>query len=111
MVDVSVVVVGLNARGFVQQCWDTVKTAGFEGSSYEMIYVDNGSTDDTLAMLRERHPDVKVIANPSNLGFCKAVNQGAHLASGRYLFLLNDDVIVLDHAIEKLAASSTRIRR
>ncbi len=102
-VDVSVIAVGLNARNFVRQCWTTVKSSGLSGMSYEMIYVDNGSTDGTVDMVREEHGDVKVIANAENLGFCRAANQGARLARGRHLCFINDDVIILDQAIETMS--------
>lgn len=99
--DVSVIVVGLNARAFVEQCWTTVKASTWHGLSAELIYVDNGSADDTLEMLARVHPDVTLIANATNLGFCRAANQGAALARGRHLCFLNDDVIVLDDAVAR----------
>ncbi len=100
--DLSVIVVGLNARGFVDQCWATVKSAGARTRSMELIYVDNGSTDGTVAFVREKHPDVIILENDSNLGFCKAANQGARAATSEMLCFLNDDVIVLDNALETL---------
>ncbi len=101
--DVSVIVVGLNARDFVRQCWTTVKSSGFAAMSYEMIYVDNGSKDDSVAVVRAEHGDVHVIENTDNLGFCKAANQGARAARGRHLCFINDDVIILDQALETLS--------
>lgn len=99
--DVSIIVVGLNASHFVEQCFTTVKAATWNGVTYDMVYVDNGSKDDTLAMMARVHPDVRVIANATNTGFCKAANQGAAASAGRHLCFLNDDVIVLDDAIAR----------
>ena len=100
--DLSVVVVGLNAREFVDQCFATVKSDGGADLAMELIYVDNGSGDDTLAVLSEKHPDVIVIANRSNLGFCKAANQGARIARADQLCFINDDVIILGGALQTM---------
>lgn len=100
--DVAVIIVGLNASRYVQECFASLDAAEWEGVSYESIYIDNGSHDDTLAMLAREYPQVRVVANATNLGFCKAANQGAGLARSRYLFFLNDDTLVLGNAIAAL---------
>jgi GT2 family glycosyltransferase len=64
--------------------------------------VDNGSTDDTLVVVPASFPEVRVISNSSNLGFCRAANQGARIARSRYYLFLNDDTIVLKDAVPLL---------
>jgi tetratricopeptide (TPR) repeat protein len=61
--------------------------------AYEVIIVDNGSTDDTPVWLAQLSGDVRVIRNDENLGFAKACNQGAKAARGRYLVFLNNGTI------------------
>lgn len=100
-VDISVVLVGLNARRFILECIASLRAAQWPDCSYEVIYVDNGSKDDSVASVRATHPDILLIANDSNLGYCPAANQGARIARGKYLFFLNDDTIVLDDAIAR----------
>lgn len=100
-VDISVVLVGLNARQFILECIVSLRAAQWPGCTYEIIYVDNGSKDDSVASVRAAHPDLPLIANDSNLGYCPAANQGARIARGSYLFFLNDDTIVLDDAIAR----------
>src|SRR5436190_22220932 len=58
---------------------------------YEVVVVDNGSTDDTAALLDQLDGDVTIIRNPQNLGFARACNQGALAARGEYLVFLNND--------------------
>jgi GT2 family glycosyltransferase len=66
----------------------------------EIILVDNGSTDAT-GLLLERVRGLKVVRNPVNLGYPKAVNQGARLASGEYLLMLNNDTTILGRSIDR----------
>jgi N-acetylglucosaminyl-diphospho-decaprenol L-rhamnosyltransferase len=100
--DVSIVIVGLNAREYVRQSLASLAAAEWRGYSWEVVYVDNGSKDGTPAMVAEQFPEVVVVANRSNLGFCKAANQGARRANGRHFYFLNDDTIVKDDAISLL---------
>ncbi|MBN2241518.1 MAG: glycosyltransferase family 2 protein [Acidobacteria bacterium] len=102
MHDVSVIIVGLNSCRYVREALESLQAAEWRSYSHEVIYVDNGSTDDTLAVLEERFPEVRVLANDSNLGFCRAANQGARIARCRHYFFLNDDTIVLKDAIPLL---------
>lgn len=98
-VDVSLIAISLNSRGFLRDCIASLRAAVWRNVTWELIVVDNASSDGTPAMLAVEHPDVRVIVNPSNLGFCKAGNQGAAIARGRHLLFLNDDTLILDDAI------------
>lgn len=68
------------------------------GQDYELIIIDNGSTDGTSEYLKkfeQVHDNVKVIYNDENLGYSKGCNQGAKYASGEYIAFLNNDIILL----------------
>lgn len=67
----------------------------------EIIIVDNASTDDSLKKIKHLKFPLKIIANRKNLGFAKANNQAAAIASGNYLLLLNSDTIILHSAISQ----------
>lgn len=67
-----------------------------------MIVVDNNSHDGSVEMIRERFPQVKLIANPDNRLFAIANNQGAEIANGDYLLLLNSDTLVYDDNLQRM---------
>ncbi|MFN5371157.1 MAG: glycosyltransferase family 2 protein, partial [Bacteroidia bacterium] len=80
----SVVIVNYNVTFFLEQCLRSVYKAlnGIEG---EVFVVDNHSVDNSVRMVREKFPQVKLIANTENTGFSKANNQAVALASGEYV--------------------------
>lgn len=98
----AVVIVGMNAREFVRGCFRSLEHGEWGSYTRELIYVDNGSKDGSVAMVRQQFPSVRVIENDSNLGYCPAANQGARLANSRYLLFLNDDTEIVGSAIPTL---------
>lgn len=72
--------------------------------SYEIIVVDNGSSDQTVSYIRRQYPDVIVVENAENLGFAGGNNLGIRLAKGEYIFLLNPDTIVRPRAVDILVS-------
>ncbi|HNK47781.1 MAG TPA: glycosyltransferase [Nitrospira sp.] len=90
--DCSIIIPVWNNLALTTQCL-TALAEVTQGVSYEVIVVDNHSTDDTPAFLAGLGGDVKIITNNDNLGFAKACNQGAQAAKGEYLVFLNNDTI------------------
>jgi len=101
--DVSIVIVNWNTRQFLLECIETLLAETVD-TRLEIIVVDNGSEDGSQDALRERYPDVTLIENGANLGFARANNVGFRVAAGRYLCLVNTDVIALDRVVDKLVA-------
>ncbi|MDP2209413.1 MAG: glycosyltransferase family 2 protein [Bacteroidota bacterium] len=99
--DVSIVFTNWNTRDFMRDCINSVveKT---QGLTYEIIVVDDGSTDGSVEMLKKEFPDVKIIVNEKNLGVAKAYNRGVARVQGRYVQMLNTDMILINNAIKIL---------
>lgn len=93
MVDVSICMVSLNCWNVLPACLDSLR-AGAPAVSYEIIMVDNASTDGTVDLVKQHYPEVRVVQNARNVGFTKATNQAIELSSGRYLLWLNTDTVV-----------------
>jgi len=89
---VSVVMVTLNASSFIRDALDSLRGQSFR--DFEIIIVDNGSTNGTIELLEKEYPEAKLIKNKENLGFPQANNQGITLAKGEYILTLNPDVIL-----------------
>lgn len=89
---VSVIIVSWNGRSLLETCLPTLQQQTL--SDFEVIVVDNGSEDDSVAWLKEKWPTVKVVALKINLGFAAANNIGIRQASGRYIVTLNNDTLV-----------------
>ena len=70
---------------------------------FDIIVVDNGSSDGTAEAIRSQFPTVSLLVNHDNVGFSRAVNQGLKRLDACYYVLLNPDAIILDHALEHLA--------
>jgi len=117
MVDLSVIIVSWNVRELLQRCLQAlVPSSKFQvpcsplnnlerGTwNLELIVVDNASSDGSAAMVRQHFPQVRLIANNSNLGFTHANNQGLAASQGRYVLLLNPDTEVVGDAVATLLA-------
>jgi hypothetical protein len=108
--DVSIVIVSWNARAHLEACLKSIQRAA-AGLSVETIVVDNGSADGSPELVRERFPWVRLTETGANLGFSKGNNVGIAQAEGRYLCLVNSDVVVLDGCLPSLVAFMDRESR
>lgn len=88
---VSVIIVNYNRKKYLRNCFDSLKDGKY--ANFELIFVDNGSRDGSVELVRQEYPWIKVVDNKENLGLAIASNRGAELAEGEYLFFLNNDTI------------------
>jgi len=99
--DISFIIVNWNTRDLLRDCLDSIdKTVN--ALSYEIIVVDNASTDGSVDMLSQKYPRVKTIANSENRGFGAANNQGFAVMKGKYALLINTDAVLTEGAAGKL---------
>jgi GT2 family glycosyltransferase len=101
--DVSVIVVSYNTRDVTLQCLRSIY-AHTRRSTFEVLVIDNASSDGSAAAIAREYPQATLIANSGNRGFAGGNNQGLKIARGRYALLLNPDTIVLDGAIDRSIA-------
>jgi len=100
MLDVSIIVVSFNTKRLLQDCLTSVYQQTGQ-VNYEIIVVDNASSDGSAEMVKVKFPKAILIENRENRGFAAANNQGMAVATGKYVLLLNSDTLVLDQAIAK----------
>ncbi len=101
----SIIVLTKDSKGFIRACLDSVYNQEYK--DFEVVVVDNGSTDGTGELIEKSYPDAVLIKNAENLGACKARNQGIAVSNGEWILTLDSDV-VLDK--DFLSQAVTRIK-
>lgn len=97
-IDLSIIIVSYNTKDLLFDCLGSIaKTA-----NCEVIVSDNGSTDESVAMVKREFPWVRCIENKENIGFSAANNRGIAFARGRYILLLNSDTVVPPGSLESM---------
>jgi GT2 family glycosyltransferase len=104
--EISIIVVSYNTREMTLECLRSV-VAETRRTDYELLVVDNASSDDSAAAIAAEFPDLELIALEENIGFARANNLAANQARGERLLLLNPDTVVLDGALDRLVAFAT----
>lgn len=99
--ELSVIIVNYNVKHFLEQCLHSVLKATRDIPA-EIFVVDNHSADGSTELVRERFPQVQLIANKENVGFSRANNQAIRKAKGRYILLLNPDTVVEEDTFAKV---------
>ena len=97
----SIIILNYNTKKLLEECLKSVFNK-IKIRDYEVIVVDNASTDGSVEMVKSNFPQVKLIENDENLGFARGNNQGIRISKGRYVLLLNNDTLVLDDDFDKV---------
>jgi len=96
----SIVVVNWNTREFLLAALESIRRKPPD-AEYEIIVVDNGSTDGSAEGVSQQYSDVRLIANKENIGYARGNNQGIKASRGEYVLLLNPDVVIPEGALNR----------
>ena len=99
--DVSIIIVSWNTKELLIDCLSSIE-GNVTGVNYEVIVVDNASTDGSQEAVEEKFPNVKLIKSEKNNGFSVGNNIGLSQSNGRYLYLVNSDVIIKKECVKNL---------
>ena len=88
---VSVIIVNWNGAQYIEKCISSLLEMSY--NSFEIVVVDNNSTDNSVDIIKNISPKIKIIVNKRNLGFARACNIGIEVAKGEYIGLFNNDAI------------------
>ncbi|MGJ1314793.1 glycosyltransferase family 2 protein [Sphingobacterium multivorum] len=99
--DVSIIIVNYNTKVLTINCVQSILDFT-KDVSYEIIVVDNASTDGTLSEVGTLYPDIKIIGLQENVGFGRANNAGSEVAKGEFLFFLNSDTLFVENSLKKM---------
>jgi len=100
---VSIIVLNYNAGELLLNCIESIKKSAYK--NLEIIVVDNISTDKSQKICKEKYPDIKLIQNDENFGYCEGNNIGIREAKGDYIIILNPDTIVESNWVEELISA------
>lgn len=104
MTGVTIVIVNYNVRHFILQCIESIYRSDLATIDLKIIVIDNASIDGSVAAIRDKYPEVDLIASQTNLGFGRANNLGINKAKTKYCLLLNPDTIVQEDTLRRCLA-------
>jgi GT2 family glycosyltransferase len=99
--DLSIIIVSYNTHSHLRNCLNSV-SKNLKDLKYEIIVVDNNSTDREIESFPVEYPSVKFFLRENNDGFGNGCNYGAKTANGKYLLFLNPDIKLIDNSVKKL---------
>lgn len=103
---VSIIVVNYNGRKLLEECLRALRKIDYPKQMYEVIMVDNNSSDDSVSFVHHNFPEVYLVRNEKNLGFVGGNKVGLTYANGEYIVLLNTDTKVDTHWLDALVSTA-----
>ena len=103
MLDLSIIIVNYNTKEFLKNCLTSILSSMDGKLGYEVIVVDNCSSDNSSEMVKKEFPKIKLVANKNNIGFSKANNQGIKISQkSRYILFLNPDTVMQKNTMKEM---------
>jgi len=103
---VSIIVLNYNAGDLLLNCIKSIKKSSYE--NIEIIVVDNISSDGSQIKCQEKYPDIKLIQNKENLGYCGGNNVGIQASKGEFVIILNPDTVVESNWLDELISAHNK---
>ena len=100
---VSIIILNYNAGELLLNCVDSLKKSTY--TNLEILIIDNISSDNSQKKCKEKFPDIKLIQNNENLGYCGGNNVGINEAKGKFIVILNPDTIIEPNCIDELISA------
>ena len=88
---VSIIIPHWNGIDVLSECIDSLNNT--EYSNFEIIVVDNASSDDSVKWINNNHPNIIIVENDQNYGYAGGCNRGIKISQGEYIVFLNNDTI------------------
>jgi GT2 family glycosyltransferase len=104
-VSCNIIVVNYNGVQYLRTCLGSLKSQSFTG--FEIILVDNNSSDQSVDYVRSKFPDVAIVRSEENLGYAGGCNLGAHFASSDYLIFVNNDMEFPKNWLEEMVSTAS----
>ncbi len=101
---VSIIIINWNGLPFLKDCIRSLNQQSY--TNFELLFIDNGSTDNSLHLIRELSPKNPIIKNKANLGYSSAANQGIEKTNGDFVLIMNSDVVLTETYIENIIKRS-----
>ena len=102
MIQISIITVGMNHLSYLKSLLPSIYGENKPDVSFEMVYVDNCSTDGSVEYIQANYPQVKVIVNTEPLGFGENNNKGVFASTGKYIAIINPDIVMHAGSLDKL---------
>ncbi len=105
---VSIIVVNLNGKHLLEDCFASLHNSEYPRERFEVVLVDNASTDGSVEYTKEKFPWVRILQLDKNYGFCKPNNEGVKISRGEYVVILNNDTVVTPQWLPELVKGTQK---
>ncbi len=99
--DLSIIILNYNVKDLLINCLDSIFKNKADKDNWQIIVVDNASSDGSMEQVRKRFKDIEILENTENLGFSAGNNAGVKLAKAPVILFLNPDTLIVGQAIQK----------